>query len=375
MDWSGYDAGFSPTMELQNIHRIAVFKMRNIGDVLMITPVLRALRETFPEARISVIVNSGTEAMLARNPHIDEVLVYQRDGSPHGPLGRPGAELQFVRELRKRRFDLTIGFTEGDRTAWYSLLCGAPFRVGIPHYAWSKYDLRRRAYNFPVNPPEQSMHEVEKHFWLLEQAGLKLRSNKPGNLCLVVPDDLRAWARAELAPVRPARIVHVHPVSRWLWKCWGNEAMAEVIDWLQTERRARVVVTTGPAPRELERAREIVRLCRTQPLFYAGQLSLSQIAALSAESDGYFGVDTAPMHMAAAVGVPVVALFWPTNAENWGPWTPLGRVLSAPCRCNETAREACDWSQVRACLAAITVPETQSALDQMLSRPKLNPQP
>lgn len=148
--------------------------------------------------------------------------------------------------------------------------------------------------------------------------------------------------------------------------------MAATIDWLQTERNARVVMTTGPAPRELEHARAIVRLCRTQPLFYEGNLSLSQIAALSAESAGYFGVDTAPMHMAAAVGVPVIALFGPTNARNWGPWTPLARVLSHGCACNETHRKACAWEQVRACMTAITVPEAQAALDEMLAKTKLD---
>ncbi len=73
------------------------------------------------------------------------------------------------------------------------------------------------------------------------------------------------------------------------------------------------------------------------------------------------------MHMAAAVGVPVVALFGPTNPKNWGPWTERKWVLSPPCLCNETKREACDWSQVRACLASITVAEAQAALDQMLT--------
>jgi len=363
-------------MELQNVRRLAVFKMRNIGDVLMITPVLRALRETFPKAQITVVVNSGTEAMLANNPHIDEVLVYRRNEGGRWLPGRLRDGYQFARDLRKRRFDLTIGFTDGDRTAWYSLLCGARYRFGIPQYSWPKFDPRWLGYNFPVYPAAQKMHEVEKHFWLLEKAGLKLRSTRPGNLCLVVADDLRAWAAKELAPLRPARIVHVHPVSRWLWKCWGSSAMAEVIDWLQTERNARVVVTTGPAARELEHAREIIRLCRTQPIFYEGNLSLGQIAALSAESDGYFGVDTAPMHMAAAVGAPVVSLFGPTNPLNWGPWTPVGHVLSKTCLCNETGRnDQCDWSQVRGCLAAITVAEAQAALDQMLAlrKPDLLP--
>jgi len=359
-------------MELQNIKRLAVFKLRNIGDVLIMTPVLRALRETFPQALITVVVNSGTEAMLAHNPHVDEVLVYQRAEPGRGLVARLGDEWTLVRELRKRRFDLTIGFTEGDRTAWYSFLCGARYRFGQPRYSWKKFDLRHRAYHFPMTPPDQAMHEVERHFWMLERAGLKLHPPPPGNLCLVVPEELRTWARAELVPLRPAPVVHIHPVSRWLWKCWKNEAMAAVIDWLQFEKGARVVVTTGPAPRELERARAIVGLCRSQPRFYEGDLSLGRIAALSAESDGYFGVVTAPMHMAAAVGVPVVALFGPTNARNWGPWTPIAQVLSRPCPCNENKRKSCDWDQVRACLAAITVSQAQAALLQMLATPKLD---
>src|SRR5271168_2090638 len=118
MVWSGYDAGFPLTMELQNVRRLAVFKMRNIGDVLMITPVLRALRETFPQARITVVVNSGTEPMLANNPDVDEILVFERSKRKRSLARRFRHELSFARELYKRRFDLTIGFTEGDRAAW-----------------------------------------------------------------------------------------------------------------------------------------------------------------------------------------------------------------------------------------------------------------
>ena len=349
-------------MELQNVRRLAVFKLRNIGDVLMITPVLRALRETFPEARITAVVNSGTEAMLAHNPHVDEVLVHRRDGLLWDGLA-------FAGELRRRRFDLTIGFTEGQRTAWYSLLCGARYRLGVDKTRGNK----TWAYNIPLYPVG-NMHEVETHFAMLANAGVELRDPKPGPLCLVVPEEMRAWARERIAPLRPARVVHVHPVSRWLWKCWDNASMAAVIDWLQAERGARVVMTSGPAEKERETARAILALCRTSPLFFDGNLSLEQTAALSAEADGYFGVDTAPMHMAAAVGVPVVALFGPTHAENWGPWTPLGRVLAKPCVCNDPhSGQRCDWTRTRACLAAITVPEAQAALDELLAMRKIDP--
>jgi len=349
-------------MELQNVRRLAVFKLRNIGDVLMITPVLRALRETFPSAHITAVVNSGTEAMLAHNPHINEVLAYPRDGGL-------GENIKFAWDLRRRRFDATIGFTEGQRTAWYSLLCGARYRLGVVKGDRGK---RSWAYNIRMSPAG-NMHEVETHFAMLANAGVDLRNPKPGPLCLVVPEEMRAWAREQLAPLRPARVVHVHPVSRWLWKCWDNASMAAVIDWLETERGARVVVTSGPADRERETARAILAQCRTKPLFFDGNLTLSQTAALSAESDGYFGVDTAPMHMAAAVGVPVVALFGPTHAKNWGPWTPLGRVLAKPCICNDPhAKQRCDWSRTRACLAAITVREAEAALDEMLAMRKID---
>jgi heptosyltransferase-3 len=358
-------------MELQNIRRLAVFKLRNIGDVLMITPALRALRETFPAARLTGVVNSGTEAMLAGNPHLDEVLVYERHrGKNPGSLARRVAyELHFLRELRRRRFDLTIGFTEGDRAAWSALFSGARHRLGAVHYSLGRYAPQRWIYNLPAPTTVPRMHEVEKHFYLLREAGLALRDTTPGPLCLVVPDELRAWARAQLAPLRPGPVVHVHPVARWLWKCWRDDAMAEVVDWLQSERGARVVLTTGPAPRERERARAIVARCRTQPLFFDGNLSLAQTAALSAESDLYFGIDTAPMHMAAAVGVPVVALFGPTSPEVWRPWTARHEELVHPCACNQTRTRACDWSQVRACLAAIAPAEARAALDRMLPAP------
>ena len=363
-------------MELQNVREIAVFKMRNIGDVLMITPALRSLRETFPKARITVVVNSGTEAMLAGNPHIDDIIVYTREegeGRP-GILARVAKEWQFLRELRRRRFDLTIGFTDGDRVAWSSFFSGARYRLGKSHFKRRRSRFGKliynRLYNMPAPLGLSPMHEVKKHFVIMEGGGLELRSSQPGPLCLIVPEETRAWARAQTEAFGDGPVVHVHPVSRWLWKCWRNDWMAEVIDSLQTERGAHVIVTTGPAARERKRAQEIVSLCRTRPIFHDGNLSLTQIAALSAEADVFLGVDTAPMHMAAAVGTPVIALFGPTMPHVWGPWTEEKCVLFHGCPCNERKTRTCDWTKVRACLSAITPAEVKAALDRMLAASK-----
>jgi ADP-heptose:LPS heptosyltransferase len=197
---------------------------------------------------------------------------------------------------------------------------------------------------------------------------LKLLPDKPGDLCLVLPEETRAWARKELEPLRPAKIVHVHPVARWLRKCWNDDSMARVIDWLQLERGARVVVTTGPIPRERERAQSIVGRCKTRPLFFDGTCTLTQLGAITAESDCFLGVDTAPMHIAAAVGKPVIALFGPTGADEWRPWRARGKTLRHPCLCRGKVQKPCDPDPnvPRLCMEAITVEEVQAALDEFL---------
>lgn len=142
--------------------------------------------------------------------------------------------------------------------------------------------------------------------------------------------------------------------------------MAEVIDWLELEKQARVIITASPDEREMEKTQKILELCRSKPLFLSGQTTLGQLAALSEQADCYFGVDTAPMHIAAAVGVPVVAVFGPTNAKSWGPWTAKQATLSKKCVCQDWAGKYCDWDQVRACLKEVTVAEAKEALERFL---------
>jgi heptosyltransferase-3 len=207
------------------------------------------------------------------------------------------------------------------------------------------------------------MHEVEKHAWLLRQVGV---SGGDGALCLKTDSTAEAWARALIKTLQPGKVVHVHPVSRWLFKCWEDSSMAAVIDWLQDERKAQVIVSTSDNPRERERAQQIIARCRTTPTVLDGNVSLEQLTALSAQTDCFFGVDTAPMHIAAAVGTPTVALFGPSNPAHWHPWSKNQITLSKECACRTSGGQVCDWTQTRACLAAITVEEAQRALDQFL---------
>jgi heptosyltransferase-3 len=358
LPWNVFSA-----MELKNAQRIAVFKLRNIGDVLMITPSLHALRLHYPRARITAIVNSVTDSMLRNNPDIDEILVYNRDARKGSLRQWLSYELSFASEIRKRGFDLTIDFTGGDRSLWYALFSGASRRVGFRHYRWGRLNWRTRVLNDGFRLPDKSMHEVEKHAWLLKQIGI---SGGDGALCLKTDPVAEEWARQLINAHPGKKVVHVHPVSRWLFKCWEDSSMAAVIDWLQKDCQASVIVSASNNPRERQRMKRILALCKTVPTVLDGNVTLEQLTALCARSDCFFGVDTAPMHIAAAVGTPAVALFGPSNPEHWHPWSKNQITLSKDCPCRTSGGQTCDWGQTRACLAAITVEEVEEALDKLL---------
>jgi len=154
-----------------NVQRILVMKFLHIGDVLLITPTLRDLREAFPQAKLVVLVNQGTEEMLQGNPMIDEVLVYHRRRRC-GPLGRLKIEKDLLKMIRSYHFDLTVDLTGGDRPALLGFLSGARFRVG-PHPEgkgmWGKKWLYTRA----GVKRNHSQHMVEQNLDIVRQIGVQ----------------------------------------------------------------------------------------------------------------------------------------------------------------------------------------------------------
>jgi heptosyltransferase-3 len=192
--------------------------------------------------------------------------------------------------------------------------------------------------------------------------------------------------------------VHVHPTSRWLFKCWRDEYMADVITWL-VEQGMKVVVTSSPEKKEMDKAKKILSLVSefTQPIIppspegsmgelidLCGKTTIKQLAAISETSHLFFGVDSAPMHIAAAVGTPVVALFGPSAACNWGPWDktcPYGYgkksgiqeagkhiVIQNHRHCIPCKIDGCNGTKISQCLESIKVKEVKKLLSEKLQK-------
>jgi heptosyltransferase-3 len=344
---------------LQTIRRVLFIKLRHIGDVLLTTATFKALKTARPDVRISVVVPAGTESMLTLHPSIDEVIPMRRNAGLW-------SDLRLIWGLRRRCFDLAVNMTEGDRGALLVFLSGARLRFGVDPMGRG-FAGKRRLYTHLIPPVYDGRHRAVMDMDVLGPLGI---DNETAEVELFISEEdqerMDRWLEGHgLGGDRS--FVTAHPTSRWQFKCWRNEAVAQVVDRLQS-MGVPVVLTCGPDPREVERLEAIVSLCRNRPLVLAGELSLKELGALVRRSALFFGVDTAPMHMAAALGKPVVALFGPSDSAVWGPLTPLRRVIERreefpclPCR-----QDGCGGSKRSRCLEAITVDEAMEAIEQLL---------
>ncbi|MEK6651432.1 MAG: putative lipopolysaccharide heptosyltransferase III, partial [Nitrospirota bacterium] len=318
-------------MNFKDIKKILVIKLRHIGDVLLTVPVFRALRENFSQAHITAIVNSGTEAVLTGNPLINEVIAFDRTIKKINPVQKYLKELYFLKKIRGKGFDMTVDLTSGDRAAIISFASGAKYRLasdtGKNGFPGKRYFYTHLAKN------DSSQHMVLQNLAVVRQFGIGTENL---NVDIFIPEDARTFVKNVFAikgGQREDKVIHVHPTSRWLFKCWKDEYMAEVISWL-LNMGTKVIVTSSPDKREIEKTKKILSLAAelTPPhipplarggkggvIDLCGKTNIKQLAAISEESDLFFGVDSAPMHIAAAVNTPVIALFGPSGAFHWGP--------------------------------------------------------
>jgi heptosyltransferase III len=247
--------------------RVLVIKLRYLGDVLLSTPVLAALRAAFPDARLSMLVNQGTEAMLAENPHLDEVLIVERSGSPL-------RQLRFVAALRRRRFDLVVDLTDGDRAAILSRLTGAAVRVGFNRGdRW-----RGRLYTHLVPVRQQPVPMVRQHLMALETLGIPVDPSLPV-LRIRASDESAAVAALASIEITPGeRFVAIHPGARWWFKSWPAARFSSLIDYIQGKLGIKVVLLGSVADQQTAEAilNQVEIGCRS----LVGRLTVLEMAAL-----------------------------------------------------------------------------------------------
>jgi len=347
------------------VRKILAIKLRHIGDVLLTVPALKAIRETFPEAELAILVNAGTEQMLTLNPVIDRIHSYDREKAGHGLTARIREEVRLFKEVRSQGYDLTINLTEGDRGALLSFFSGARYRLGLRTRRKNDW-LMGHLYSHLADPPDGRLHMVERDLGLLQALGISGGDGKV-DIFFSSDDEMRAVKiLSEDGIDTDTPFIHIHPTSRWMFKAWTVEENARVADHFE-QRGIRVVMTSGPDGREKDMLREIADQCSTRPLFLPGRLTLKELAAITDRASLFFGVDSAPMHMASALETPVVVLFGPSKEFNWGPRGTGDEVITTDHDCRPCGQDGCNGTKISECLTQIPAARVIQAIEGRLS--------
>jgi heptosyltransferase-3 len=338
-----------PAMPSPNYKRILVIKLKQPGDVLVSTPVIAALKEAWPGCHLTCLVPRGTEAMVSGHPGLDGLMVVDRRGETWGQA------LKFIRDLRQQRFDLVLELSGGDRGAIYALLTGARERLGLARPRQPFWQ-RRAAFTRLLPRPPVKMHMVDQNLAAVRALGIepvtpRLQFFWDAAVDQKVRDRLASLGLAE------KNFAVMHPGAGWRFKCWTPAGYARVIEFFQEEWGLPVVLTGTAAAHEQELLVDIRRECRAAPLDLTGRLSLKELGALINKARLFFGMDSAPMHLAAAVNTPAVALFGPSGVFNWGPWGQGHLVIKKDWECLPCGQDGCDGSKISRCLAELTPEE------------------
>jgi predicted lipopolysaccharide heptosyltransferase III len=294
---------------------VLIIQLKRIGDLILTTPLLAPLRARFPGCEITLAIDRHAAA-LAPALAADRVLIFQR--------GLRGAA--FWRGLLARRWDLCLDATGNDRAALVSWLSRAGRKITWRRFAAKP--LRRFLYTDFVESSVKERHTVDHHTDLLRPLGVEIENAAPA---LTLPDAARAEARRALGAAGAGEaFAVVHPGSARPEKYWIAGRWAEVIRALQLEHALPVVITGSADPREQAHVAEIQARLPQPAIDLTGKLPLLASAAVIARARIVCAVDSAPVHLADALGVPVVALFGPTNPFHWRPRNTFARVITPP---------------------------------------------
>lgn len=342
-------------------------RLRSMGDAVLMTPALHALRKGLPEAELHVVLDQGLVALFQDHPHVDRVHALRRTRVDKARLAM---------RLFKSRFDAVLNFHGGPTSTWLTLASGAAIRVGQATYR------NRFAYNRTVATPEVALADPEATHTVHNQASLVTALGLPiedFSLRLVVSTAARQRlnARPEMQQLPRAGYVVFQPTASFPSKQWPAEHFFDVARELKDGWGHEVVFSLPSArrlgrqgSREEERAdSEALALSFLEDL-YAPEfpvlfdLPLDELMALMCGASLYIGNDSGPMHLAAAFGKPVVGIYGSSDPRRWHPWGVPHRVIWAGLDCSPCHGKSCANPDRFACVKAIEVQEVlKAALD------------
>jgi heptosyltransferase III len=346
--------------QLPENSRALFIRIRNLGEAVLDTANLRALKRFRPDLRIATLVEATYADLYAADPQV-EVIPLPRSGKDR--RSSLAARLKVIGEIRRRNFAAVVNLHGGPTSAQMTFLSGARHRVGAGHFR-SGY-----AYNLRIPSAEEilgrkDLHTVEYQFGQFKWLGLPCGEPEPTHLYVAAQFRQSAFAALRKAGVDPEKpYVALAPTNEFYTKRWPLERFAAVAEALVA--RGFQIVMTG-APTEEQRAQLAdVQAASKHHLAGLTSLSVGELVVVIAGAKLFVGNDSGPAHIAAAVKTPLVALFGPASAIRWSPWRAPSVLVQNYFPCNPCAMYACEAYDEPECIRSITVDQVLKAIDQL----------
>ena len=332
---------------------ILLIQLKRIGDLILTTPAIAALRERFPEATLSLVVSPAVEGLLPAISGVDKVFVVR---------GKADDALDWI-ALAWGKFDYCLDFTRNDRSSFLTLLSQARKRITADHPNL-RTKIRARSYNEFVESPVRFLHTVDYHLALLKPLGIHDASRA---IRLDLPDSTVEHAEQLLKETQASdEFVILHPGSARAEKFWEVARWAQLIDHCVQERQMKCVLTGGRSPLERAQIDTIKSSTRSEVIDLSGRTDLLTLAALVRKARLLITVDSAPMHFAAAWETPQVVLFGPTNPFHWHPRSESAVILQGE---SQGPLNEFDPKQRPVPMSQISTKSVIDAMESLLSAP------
>lgn len=311
--------------------RFLIVQMMHHGDVLLTTAVVDALKHAWPHCTVDMLVYQGMDEVLKDNPAIHHIHTIDRAWKKLGWRKHLALELGLAKTIRAAQYDVVLNYSDRWRTALLSAYSGAAQRLS---FAWNSRDnaLWRSLFHHLPTPSDAKTHMVE-HMLRLPALLPLPKTDYAARVQMCVGDSSRAGFQQKLAAQgwQGEDYILLHPGSRWFFKCWDDDKTAALLQKI-LDSGQNVVLTAAPDEREQKMLHDLQQCVHSQQgklWLLNGILTLRELAAAIEQAQLFIGVDSVPMHMAAALNKPQIALFGASWLGRWRPYSQQATVIWA----------------------------------------------
>lgn len=342
-------------IDWKNVNRVLIVRLRSIGDTILATPSLIALKRFLPEARVDILLEDWVAPVLDGFDAVDNILTFQKNDLK--------SRLQTARRIRRNRYDVVFNLHGGTTGTFFVRASGARHRVGFENYQY-KFFYNHRLGSASDFWQKELTHSAEQQLALLGFVGVPVE-DKPKSRLIVSEknaDEMYLFLRA--SEINGEEIALIHPAAAFEAKRWSTGKFAKIIEYLAAKNIFSVAVAT-PAEKHI-----IEELSRQTSTVFQGltHLTLPEITALAARAKIFVGNDSGIAHIAAAVDTPTVVIFGSSNINHWRPWTDApNEIVYAKKTCNHRAEEIRKGSENPKCIRCVEIADVSAAIERVLS--------